>query len=617
MVKVIHEHNGQQVAGKTHAHGAGMFLLTNKKGSFLSLCSPSISKYNGLVTYDSEHDLLFKTVDLLSHRGIPTCIINRISHVERQYKDGTHEQYWMSSQALHYHLHGSGELILDLDMHRLDDNDTHGRTYLSSFDGDELTIHYRKYTDDSQSQLVYERFLVVKGVTLFHALGTWVERQTPYDRRRGEQASIWVYRVGTFPCADGANLVITSSNTKEKALEKARSVAEREEEILESGEAYAKKAYNLPKLEQNLALASLDSLVTRLKEKNFAGIWAGLPWFTQFWSRDELISLGALIKNGGYGFAKQMITRYCELLDEPMLHAQYPVGGALSADALGWLAKRTHQLLLQLEEEKQLGAYFTKLELAYLRERFSKVLRLLFEQRDQDGLVINGPGETWMDAIYGGDARDGARIEIQALTLSCLKLLVYLEKKSRTLSLKILGLTSWQKKEQLFAERVKASFFKNGKLLDGVVKGKDDVTSRPNIFLAYYLYPELLTQKEWIAVFDDALGHLWLPWGGLSTIEQKDPLFMPSYSGVNDKSYHRGDSWYWINAVAALGMLTLDKKRYAKKLRAIVEASFKDLLFLGAIGHASELSSARHEEWGGTYAQAWSAAFLLEFLLEE
>jgi glycogen debranching enzyme len=616
MVKIVHEHNGKRVEGESQPHGTGMFLLTNKKGSFLSLSSPSISQYNGLIVYDSENECLFKTVDMLAHRGIPTTVVNRVSHVERQYKDETSERYWLSSQAMHYHFTGNGEIIVDMDMRRLNDFDTRGRTYLASINGDEVTIHYRKFTDDTQQHLAYERFLVIKGAGKFDAQGTWVEKQVPYDRRRGEKENLWVYRAGMIPVVGGANLVVTSSNTLEMALEKARSVFEREDEILESNEAYVKKAYNLERLEENLALASLDSMVTKLKNATYTGIWAGLPWFTQFWSRDELISLGALVKQGQYGLAKEIITRYCELLDEPVLHAHYPMGGALSADALGWLAKRTHDLLLTLEEEKHLDEYFTKLELGYFRERFSKALLKLLDEHTDAGLIVNGPGETWMDAIYQDDDRHGARIEIQALTLCVYQLLVYLEKKSRKLPLKLLGLTSWQKKEQLYAERVKERFFHRGKLFDGIVDGQEDTTSRPNIFLVHYLYPQLLSNEEWIAVFDDALGHLWLPWGGLASIEQKDPLFMHSYSGADDKSYHRGDSWYWINAIAALSLLRVDKKKYGKKISSIVEASLKDMLFMGAIGHASELSSARQMEWGGTYAQAWSAALLLEFLLE-
>jgi hypothetical protein len=287
MVKIVHEHNGKRVEGESQPHGTGMFLLTNKKGSFLSLSSPSISQYNGLIVYDSENECLFKTVDMLAHRGIPTTVVNRVSHVERQYKDETSERYWLSSQAMHYHFTGNGEIIVDMDMRRLNDFDTRGRTYLASINGDEVTIHYRKFTDDTQQHLAYERFLVIKGAGKFDAQGTWVEKQVPYDRRRGEKENLWVYRAGMIPVVGGANLVVTSSNTLEMALEKARSVFEREDEILESNEAYVKKAYNLERLEENLALASLDSMVTKLKNATYTGIWAGLPWFTQFWSRDE------------------------------------------------------------------------------------------------------------------------------------------------------------------------------------------------------------------------------------------------------------------------------------------------------------------------------------------
>ena len=85
---------------------------------------------------------------------------------------------------------------------------------------------------------------------------------------------------------------------------------------------------------------------------------------------------------------------------------------------------------------------------------------------------------------------------------------------------------------------------------------------------------------------------------------------------MDNRSYHRGDSWYWMNAAAAIAMRRLDPVRYQEQIALITKACVDDLLFQGAVGHCSELSSAAEQAWGGCFSQAWSAALLYELLTE-
>ena len=151
-----------------------------------------------------------------------------------------------------------------------------------------------------------------------------------------------------------------------------------------------------------------------------------------------------------------------------------------------------------------------------------------------------------------------------------------------------------------------------------------DSVIRPNIFLAYYIYPELLTSKEWVEVFDNALPKLWCDWdmgegvegGGLSTIDKTHPLYQPYYTGIDNKSYHRGDSWFWINNIAAISMYRLDKERYKDKIFKIVNSSSQDILYWGFIGYASELASSGWFKSGGCLCQTWSIATFIELIHE-
>jgi hypothetical protein len=168
----------------------------------------------------------------------------------------------------------------------------------------------------------------------------------------------------------------------------------------------------------------------------------------------------------------------------------------------------------------------------------------------------------------------------------------------------------FEKIEQETKNKVKEVFF-DGKILKD---GADDPTIRPNIFLAYYIYPELLDKNEWETVFDNSLKKLWFNWGGLSTIDKSSPLFCENYTGEDNKSYHRGDSWFFVNNIAAICLNDLNEEKYRKYVDKIIEASTKDMLYLGISGRPSELSSAAKLEAKASLCQLWSAATYIEIM---
>jgi len=53
---------------------------------------------------------------------------------------------------------------------------------------------------------------------------------------------------------------------------------------------------------------SLDALLTRQRGP---GIWAGLPWFNNYWGRDTFISFeGALLVSGQFKQAKEVLRNF-------------------------------------------------------------------------------------------------------------------------------------------------------------------------------------------------------------------------------------------------------------------------------------------------------------------
>lgn len=155
--------------------------------------------------------------------------------------------------------------------------------------------------------------------------------------------------------------------------------------------------------------------------------------------------------------------------------------------------------------------------------------------------------------------------------------------------------------------------FWNGKIL---ADGLNDFTIRPNVFIASYIYPELLQPKEWEACFENSLKSLWLDWGGLSTIDKNNKLFTDTHTGEINKSYHRGDSWFWLNNLAAVELNKINPKKFQNQIQKIISASTEDILWKGCIGCASELSSAKELTSTGCFNQAWSDAMYVEMVDE-
>ena len=219
----------------------------------------------------------------------------------------------------------------------------------------------------------------------------------------------------------------------------------------------------------------------------------------------------------------------------------------------------------------------------------------------RDDLIYNNPKETWMDTEWNFDHREGFRIEIQCMFLNMLKLAYSLTRKEKYL-----------KQEEKMKKLVREKFWNGSVLADGL----DDWTIRPNIFIAAYIYPELLTIKEWELCFKNILPELWLEWGGITTIDKRHPLFCNKHTGEIHQSYHRGDSWFWINNLAAICLFRANPKLFKKKINLILKASKFEYSKLGIPNQQSELSSAFKLESNGCLAQSWSDAMLVELRRE-
>jgi hypothetical protein len=562
-------------------------LLANKQGGFAWLGAHPESRYQGV--FFRLKGSVYKAVADLRMAEPLQDVTNHLWGVQRDY-GSVSQRITMphGSNALLVEFSAPASFDLLLDCKLIDDNREWGRNYSVSQEKDCVVIKFLKKNDsrdDNSAAGEFSLYLALCGDKFdFSFAGNWVEQHYPWDEHRGSAPwRRWAFNAGAVRAQ---RFVLAAGLTKKDALAEARRVLRNRVSLLnkqvqEVSGVIAHKL-KIPKsvdLAYECARNSLDSLATADE-----GLYAGIPWFYQYWVRDEAVSCGALRSIGRKKLVKSILLRHLAKLGKEGIPFAFSGHSLRTVDGPGWVALRYAQNrdLFAAREQKKAEAA--------LRKSFTALTQNL-----KDGLVANNPLETWMDTGVGGkDVRDGARIEVQALTLAL----------ARTLGEKEF---EWQ-----LARRVRETFWNGSYLHDGL----GDPTIRPNVFIAAYAYPDLLTKSEWEKCFDAVLPKLWLPWGGLSSIDTSHELFTDHYAGQDNVSYHRGDSWFWLNNLAALVMHRVNAKKYRKYIDRILEASSHEITALGALGHHAELSSARALSSHGCQSQAWSAAMFIE-LCEE
>ena len=607
---IIHSFNEKKL--DEHASGETAFLITNKKGNYLSLGQSNFSHMQGLLFFEHERWELFKTIEDIKINKEMTAIKNSLSTVQRLYKDGTEEFFNLFNNSLVYSVHNyTGELVLELDFREIFNFDDKGRIYSIKKEDDIIIIRYDKFTGHSSSVIDKTRFLAIKGAHNFKQIGEWIKKDYPYDARRGSKSEFYIYKALSIEVNGRAELVFSFSDDKEKAKEHLEQVYENTHYLMHSLQKYMAHTFKSHDLALDVAMKALDDLlISTDRTERSVGIVAGLPWFYQFWARDELISLKALMLQDKHYLVKSILFKYLAAIsDDGLIPGRFPGTEAdvKSIDSTGWLFFRLKEFIQMLVSKKILDTYLSLSELVAVKRALEKAIHGLVHNHTIGGLVINNAQESWMDTKPAN--RKGACIEVQALFLSMIDMHNYIASITKSKQL-------FKGIEKEYKEKVREAFFDGETLYDSLTEEAASDAVRPNVFLAYYIYPGLLTKKEWKTVFDNTLKALWLDWGGLSTINHTNHLFKAEYAGECDVSYHNGDSWYFINNYAALAMHRLDKEHYAKQISRIVHANKEEMLFSGFIGCCAELSSAKQMKSEGCLSQAWSVASLIELLHE-
>ena len=571
------------------AHGAQRAILYSD-GASLTVPTGERSHYDGLLCqrYDREHGFsAIKILDsiLFENEGAIEQITADSREIIVEYESGLIVIYALDSTSrsttLTIQTSRPATGVLRFDMRHVYDSQPFHKHYALEEarvrGARAYTLHFRKESEGDTRYDIEEtiRFALYGSSVSDERIERWTTIDDAFDAKRtGAPSSHHVYEPLRFT---GCETIIITTKTriaKPEPSPRSEPVADRRELV---------------------RIAARDQLTGHILARGSAKhVLAGSPWFFQEWSRDTGISIGGLRSIIGADERINILIRLAKNLNTSEMSIQSDPTSLRTADAMGLVMWRLSEEELTIQKRKAV---------AKILEEHLHAL----DARISDGILTNGERETWMDT--GAGYRAGACIEIQALYARML-----------SFAFTLTGYEHYANKRNHLIENVRARFIAaDGRIIDHIdTDGNACEYAMHNAFLAYVIEPDLFEYGTWEWTFDEWLVRLTKPEnpGMIFSLEERSPLFRPYHEGASDASYHRGDSWLFMNHIAGLALTRLNRDRYQERVDAIVDASVHDCLELGAFLGLSEVSSAYVQDSNGCWAQTWSAATLLELLDE-
>ena len=371
---------------------------------------------------------------------------------------------------------------------------------------------------------------------------------------------------------------------------------------------------NLPELDKALEwiLITTDELIT-CQQGN--GIYAGLPWFNEYWGRDMFISMpGACLVTGQFDIAKEILKDFAKLQDtdpESETYGRIPNRANLE----GILYNTTDGTPRFVAQAYQLAQYSGDTE--FLHELYPalkmSIDASIMNYTDEKGYLTHADADTWMDVKRNGipgSPRGNRANDIQALWYDQL----IAGSRIAALAGDERSAEKWSGLAQVMASNFENDYCdKEGDFIYDHLNADNspDLQFRPNQLYCFDLinddaFKQKVTRRVW--------EELVYPWG-VASLAQWDRQFHPQHENWHyyhkDDAYHNGTIWLWNNGIAMQRMIEYGQVDAAWEL-------FKNMnrqaLHEGAAGSLSENADAHPREgatWvnrSGTFLQAWSNA---------
>lgn len=358
---------------------------------------------------------------------------------------------------------------------------------------------------------------------------------------------------------------------------------------------------------------TLDQLLTEQQGK---GIYAGLPWFNDYWGRDLFISMpGATLVTGQFEDAKDILLSFSKLQDtnpESETYGRVP-NRARPDDLIYNTTDGTPRFVLQAMEYVRYTGDTTIIESLYpaiKRSIEGNLARFI----DNQGFLIHADADTWMDAKWEGKTpwspRGNRANDIQALWMDQLNAGAWFAE--------AMGEQAQAEQWRSLASRVSNRFedayvIKGGGYLADHLNedGSQDRQFRPNqLFALHHLSDKALiariTRMSW--------SRLTYPWG-VSSLDAGDSNFHPYHLAAEfyhkDAAYHNGAIWLWLNGIMMQRMIEFGQQDTAFELFKMMNRLALEDQGVGSMAENADAIPREGAERGkttGTFNQAWSSA---------
>lgn len=408
--------------------------------------------------------------------------------------------------------------------------------------------------------------------------------------------------------AEAADMI---HDTRRDAVSMKRERMKRMEDFLQKNVYIASSRDSLA-LSLNWLNITMDQLVTRQQGD---GIYAGLPWFNEYWGRDQFIALpGAVLVTGQFETAKNILLSFAKFQNTDAASKYFGrVPNILALKNVDYhTTDGTPRFIIQLQDYVKYSgdtAVITELYPAVQNSIEGSIKHWV----DDKGYLMHDDNETWMDArdanLKSYSPRDTRANDIQALWYNQLQAGVYFAE--------YMGDSGSAKKWGNIAAKLKRNFAADFRdqshpyLADRLnPEDEPEFSLRPNQLFALDMIEDDFFKCE---VIKTAWEELVYPWG-VASLDQKHPFFHPFHLTSlyhKDEAYHNGTVWLWLNGIAMQRMIEAGQEETAYTL-------FKNMnwqaLNLGVVGGLSENMDAYPQEgqsWAkltGAYLQAWSNA---------
>ena len=391
-------------------------------------------------------------------------------------------------------------------------------------------------------------------------------------------------------------------------------IKERKDRINSLITEYNPTSSNLPELDKALdwITITMDELIT---EQQGNGIYAGLPWFNEYWGRDMFISFpGACLVTGQFDVAKQILKDFIQLQDtDPASETYGRIPNRANLEGILYnTTDGTPRLVIQaLELAKYSG------DTEFLHEIYPAIKMSIDASiknyTDEKGYLTHADADTWMDVKRNGipgSPRGNRANDIQALwhaqLLAGSEIAAMMDDMGSAEEWSGLAVHLASNFERDFCNKAESYIYDHLN-----TDGSADVQFRPNQLYCFDLigdeeFKQQVTRRTW--------EELVYPWG-VASLAQWDKQFHPQHENWNyyhkDDAYHNGTIWLWNNGIAMQRMIEYGQVDTAWEL-------FKNMnrqaLHEGAVGSLAENADAHPREgksWvkrSGTFLQAWSNA---------